>query len=60
MIAAEPLDEFDCADCGHHVWRLACAAPANDDGPPCCSECIWIAQHVPPDQQAAIRKWLYP
>ena len=60
MTEPAPLDEFDCADCGHHVYRLACAAPANDDGPPRCAECAWIAHHVPPGQQAAMRARLRP
>jgi hypothetical protein len=44
---------FDCRDCGWHVIRVGW--PAAAPPPTRCGACAWIAEFVPPDEQAAVR-----
>jgi hypothetical protein len=49
-----PETEFDCVDCGRHVVSFGYDPP----GPARCVSCLWIRQHVPADQQTAVRQRL--
>ena len=52
--ASEPgVIEFDCRDCGLHVFDFG-RTKAPD--PPLCGLCAWLDEFVPdPAEQAAIR-----
>jgi len=43
--------QFDCVDCG---WRVSLFREAPPDHGR-CSECVWIAEHVAPEDQPAAR-----
>jgi rubredoxin len=48
-----PAIEFDCPDCGHHVYLIG-AARAPDR----CSVCQWIVDYLPPEERDAVRQRL--
>ena len=45
--------EFICTDCGRHVVSYGYDPPNQR-----CVSCMWISQHVPADQQPAVRQRL--
>ena len=50
---AEQAVEFDCVDCGRHVWSVGYDAQIAR-----CNSCDWIRQHIPPEEQAEVRERL--
>jgi len=40
-------DEFDCADCGRHIYSL----PAIDPAPTICGGCLWLREFAPDDPE---------
>ena len=46
--------EFICTDCGRYVVSYGYDPP----GPARCVSCMWIRQHVPAEEQAAMRQRL--
>lgn len=49
-MTAEPV-EFDCPDCGIHVFAFNLARPPE---PPRCATCAFIAEFVPDPAEAAL------
>lgn len=45
--------EFDCADCGRHIFDLRREAPPADRR---CSVCRWIVDYIPTEAQAQVRE----
>jgi hypothetical protein len=48
--------EYDCPDCGQHVIAYGFFGEALPGKR--CSNCDWIEKHIPPAEQAEMRKRL--
>lgn len=51
----EPPREFTCTDCGRLIVLFGPEPHPDID---LCTDCLWIREVVPPDQQAVLRKRL--